>query len=165
MFLCFGFFPEMTLGHGPKKGIYFSFSTAYFLLYWLMPFEICTIVWHSICTYNFNFVSLNCDITSDDFGFFPKNSRKRDMVWNIIWLSFDRNYSKFILVSFPMVDQKVTANEEVQISIVTIVKIHVSEWNKSSPDFQNGVIDTFHHVTAKRIILIKRNDWQNGDIF
>ena len=64
-----------------------------------------------------------------------------------------------------MVDQKVIANEEVSILIDTTVKIHVSEWNKSSPDFQNGVIDTFHHAMAKRTILIKKNEWKNGGIF
>ena len=43
-FPCFGFFLENTLGHGPKKWHIFLFSTAYFLLYWHTPFEICTIV-------------------------------------------------------------------------------------------------------------------------
>ena len=38
------FFPENTLGHGLKKWHIFLFSAAYFLSYWHMPFEICTIV-------------------------------------------------------------------------------------------------------------------------
>ena len=42
---CFGFFfPESTLGYGPKKWHIFLFSAAYFLSYWHMPFEIWTIV-------------------------------------------------------------------------------------------------------------------------
>ena len=48
------------------------FSVADFLSYWHIPFEISIIIqpnWHSICTYNFHFLSLNCDATSDDFGF------------------------------------------------------------------------------------------------
>ena len=42
--LCFGFFPEITLGHGPKKWHIFLFSTAYFCTYWHMPLKIYTTV-------------------------------------------------------------------------------------------------------------------------
>ena len=34
------FFPEITLGDGPKKWHIFFFSAAYFPSYWHMPFEI-----------------------------------------------------------------------------------------------------------------------------
>ena len=34
------FFPENTLGHGPKKWHIFLFITAYFRAYWHMPFKI-----------------------------------------------------------------------------------------------------------------------------
>ena len=38
------FFPDNTLGHGPKKWHIFLFSAAYFLSYWHMPFEISIII-------------------------------------------------------------------------------------------------------------------------
>ena len=58
-----------------KKWHRFLFNTAYFPSYWHMSFEIGIIrkpKWQSICTYNFDFPSPNCDVTSDGDG--PKNS-------------------------------------------------------------------------------------------
>ena len=72
------FFPKIALGHGPKKWHTFLFSTAYYRTYWHMPFRISTIRKpnrHCICTYNFYFFSPNCDVTSDDSGFFFQKTR------------------------------------------------------------------------------------------
>ena len=74
-FFALDFFPEMTLGDGPKKWHIFLFSAAYFPSYWHMPFEISIIKkpnWHSICTYNFQFQTVTSVMILD---FFPKMTR------------------------------------------------------------------------------------------
>ena len=61
-----------------QKMGYFLFNTAYFPSYWHMPFEISIIIlrnWHSSCIYNFHFLSPNCDVTSNDFGFWNSQIR------------------------------------------------------------------------------------------
>ena len=64
-----------------------------------------------------------------------------------------------------MVGQKMIENEEISASIVMTVKIHVEESNKSSQDFQSGVIDISHRALVRKTILTKLKECRNGEQF